>query len=141
MTTTEQIQSHFSTLPEAKRTEMQQLHERILQIAPGVILWFLDGRNEEGKVVTNPNIGYGAYTMKYTDGSTREFYRVGISANTTGISVYIMGLEDKKYLAETYGPTIGKAKVTGYCISFKKLADINVEVLLEAVRDRMENEN
>ncbi|MEL1245826.1 DUF1801 domain-containing protein [Flavobacterium sp. DGU11] len=113
---------------------MQQLHERILHIAPEATLSFLDGRNEEGKVVTNPNIGYGAYTMKYTDGSTREFYRVGLSATSTGISVYIMGLEDKKYLAETYGATIGKAKVTGYCIAFKKLADINVEVLMEAVK-------
>lgn len=133
----QQIQSHLATLSEAKRAEMQQLHERILQIAPGAKLWFLDGRNDEGKVVTNPNIGYGTYTMKYTDGTTREFYRVGISANTKGISVYIMGLEDKKYLAETYGAAIGKAKVTGYCIAFKKLADIDVEVLMEAVRDRL----
>jgi hypothetical protein len=38
----------------------------------------------------------------------QEFYQVGMSANTTGISVYILGIDDKKYLAETYGKTLGK---------------------------------
>ena len=51
--------------------------------------------------------------MKYADGKTKEFYQIGISANTTGISVYIMGIADKKYLLETYAKTIGKASITG----------------------------
>jgi hypothetical protein len=57
-----------------------------------------------------------------------------MSANTTGISIYVLGLEDKKYLANTYGNRLGKASVTGYCIKFKKLKDINVDVLVEAIR-------
>ena len=68
--------------------------------------------------MANPNIGYGAYTITYADGSSREFYRIGLSANTTGISVYVLGLDDKTYLARTYGDSIGKASVTGYCIKF-----------------------
>jgi len=67
------------------------------------------------------------------DGKTREFYRVGISANTAGISVYIMGLSDKSYLAQTYASSIGKAKVTGYCIKFKRLSDIRLDVLQAAI--------
>ncbi len=100
-------------------------------------LWFTDGTNDAGKVVANPNIGYGAYTITYANGSQREFYRIGLSANTTGISVYVMGLDDKTYLAHTYGDSIGKASVTGYCIKFKRLADINTDVLLAAIRDGM----
>src|SRR5688572_32787997 len=100
---------------------MQALHQIILQIMPASKLWFLDGKNSENKTVTNPNIGYGLYTIKYADESTREFYQIGISANTTGISVYILGIDDKTYLARTYGGQIGKATVTGYCIKFKKL--------------------
>lgn len=42
----------------------------------------------DGKVVANPNIGYGVYPIAYADGSSRESYRIGLSANTTGISVY-----------------------------------------------------
>ena len=78
--------------------------------------------------------------MKYADGKTREFYQIGMSANTTGISVYILGIEDKKYLAQTYGKKIGKASVSGYCIKFKSLKDINVDVLEEAIRDGFEKE-
>jgi hypothetical protein len=129
-----QIQNYIISQPEPKRSDMQALHQTLLQLMPGCKLWFLDGKNDEGKVVANPNIGYGVQVMKLAGGKTREFYQIGLSANTTGISVYIMGIEDKKYLAETYGKEIGKATVTGYCIKFKSLKDINIEVLKAAIR-------
>jgi hypothetical protein len=113
---------------------MQALHNRLTQLFPKSKLWFLDGKNEEGKVVTNPNIGYGQHTIHYTDGSTKEFYQVGFSGNSSGISVYIMGINDKNYLSENFGTTIGKASLTSYCIKFKKLKDINLDVLEAAIR-------
>jgi hypothetical protein len=97
-------------------------------------LWFLDGKDEKGKTVSNPNIGYGVQTIKYADGKTREFYQIGMSANTTGISVYILGIKDKKYLARKFGKELGKASVTGYCIKFKTLKDINIDILEAALR-------
>src|SRR5215204_4089120 len=117
---------------------MQELHKFILQVLPGCKLWFLDGKNSENQIVSNPNIGYGFYTIKYADGTTREFYQVGLSANTTGISVYVLGLKDKTYLTKTYGKKLGKASVTGYCIKFKALKDINSDILKEAIRYGME---
>jgi hypothetical protein len=140
MTTEYQIKANIDSLPAAKQPEMIELHQRILAISPHCELWFLDGKDADGKIVSNPNIGYGTYTMHYAGGSTKAFYRVGISANTTGISVYIMGIEDKQYLAQTYGDRLGKATVTGYCIKFKKLKDIDIDVLEEAMRDRLEQE-
>jgi hypothetical protein len=131
----EQIADYINSQPEQKRADMQTLHENILQLMPKTKLWFLDGKDDKGKVVTNPNIGYGTQTIKYADGKTKEFYQIGISGNTTGISVYIMGIDDKKYLPETYGKTIGKASVTGYCIKFKALKDINPGILETAIRD------
>lgn len=140
MNVKEQIQEYIASQPEPKRGDVEALHRLILEIKPACKLWFLDGKNEEGRIVSNPDIGYGSYNMKYTDGSTREFYQVGLSPNKTGISVYIMGIEDKKYLAETYGKELGKASVTGYCIKFKALKDIHVEILKAAIRDRFEAE-
>src|SRR5277367_3735760 len=112
----EQIESYIACQPEPKRSDMRALHRFILQVMPECKLWFLDGKNSDNKIVSNPNIGYGIHTIKYSDGKTREFYQIGISASTTGISVYIMGIEDKKYLAQTYGKDLGKASVSGYCI-------------------------
>ena len=129
-----QIKEYITSHPEPKRSDMQELHRVIQEVMPGCKLWFLDGKNSENKTVSNPNIGYGLHTMKYADGKKREFYQIGLSANTTGISVYILGIDDKTYLAKTYGKKIGKASVTGYCIKFKTLKDINIETLKEAVR-------
>ena len=134
MSIKEQINEYLASQPEAKRIDLEELHRTIVAVNPDCKLWFLDGKNAEGKVVSNPNIGYGSRPHRYADGSVSEFYQIGVSANATGISVYIMGIEDKTYLAETFGKELGKAKVTGYCIKFKKLKDINVEVLEAAVR-------
>lgn len=133
MSIQEQIKDYIDSQPERKRSDMQELHHRILSMMPDCKLWFLDGKNSENKTVSNPNIGYGLHTIKYTDGATKEFYQIGISANTTGISVYILGINDKTYLSEKYGDKIGKASVTGYCIKFKALKDINIEILQEAI--------
>lgn len=130
----EQIKNYINSQPEAKQADMQQLHKLMLTILPGGKLWFEDGKNSENKTVSNPNIGYGAYTIKYADGKTRDFFQIGISANTTGISVYIMGLKDKTYLPEAFGKKIGKATVTGYCIKFKSLKDIYPDILEAAIR-------
>jgi len=129
----EQIKGYIANQPEPKRYDMQALHEHILHTLPGCKLWFLDGKDSNNKTVSNPNIGYGAYTIQYADGSTREFYQIGLSANTAGISVYILGIKDKTYLAQTYGDKLGKASVTGYCIKFKKLNDIDLDVLGTAI--------
>jgi hypothetical protein len=139
MNVQEQIKKYIAAQPEPKRSDMQELHRTTLRVLPKCKLWFLDGRNNEGKVVSNPNIGYGSQKMKYADGTTKEFYQVGLSANTTGISVYILGIEDKTFLARTYGKKLGKASVTGYCIKFKALKDINVNVLEDAIRYGFEN--
>ncbi|MGG1921255.1 DUF1801 domain-containing protein [Chryseobacterium sp. NRRL B-14798] len=135
MTIQEQIQDYINSQPELKRNDMQELHNIIVELMPECQLWFLDGKNNENKTVSNPNIGYGSYTMQYADGKTRDFYQIGMSANTTGISIYIMNISDKTYLSKTYGEKIGKAGVTGYCIKFKALKDINIEILKAAILD------
>ena len=130
----EQIEQYINSQPEPKRRDIQELHHHILQVLPGCKLWFDNGKNIENKTVSNPNIGYGCYTIKYADGKTRDFFQIGLSANTTGISVYVLGIKDKTYLPQTYGKELGKASVTGYCIKFKTLKDINIETLEAAIR-------
>src|SRR3954471_10716072 len=134
----DKIKEYIASQPEPKCTDLQKLHGMILEVMPACKLWFLDGKNDEGKIVSNPNIGYGLRTTTYADGKTKEFYQIGLSANTAGISVYILGIEDKKYLAQTYGEKLGKASVTGYCIKFKTLKDVNNDILQAAIRHGIE---
>ncbi len=130
----EQMNEYISSQPEPKRRDMLELHQLCIRVLPKGKRWFEDGKNREGKIVSNPNIGYGSYTISYADGSSKEFYQIGFSANQSGISVYIMGMKDKTYLAKTFGEKIGKAKVTGYCIKFKTMADIDLNILEAAMR-------
>jgi hypothetical protein len=141
MAVQEEIKKYIVSQPEPKRSDMRELHKHILQVMPKCKLWFLDGKDEKGKIVSNPNIGYGLQAMKLAGGKTREFYQIGLSANTTGISVYIMGIKDKTYLPKTYRKELGKASVTGYCIKFKSIKDINVDVLKAAIQDGVEITN
>ena len=141
MNAQEEIKKYITSQPEPKRSDMQELHGVILQVIPACKLWFLDGKDSKGKTVSNPNIGYGSQNIKYVDGTTREFYQIGLSANTSGISVYIMGIKDKTYLVKTYGKKLGKASVTGYCIKFKSIKDINIDILQAAIRDGVEITN
>ena len=134
MNVQQQIKEYISSQPEPKVSDMQALHQEIGKLMPACKLWFLDGRDSENKIVANPNIGYGFRTIKYANGTTRDFYQVGLSANKSGISVYILGIKDKAYLAQAYGKTIGKATITGYCIRFKALKDIQLEQLKEAIQ-------
>jgi hypothetical protein len=133
----EQIDSYIAARSPQKSEQLRDLHRRILAISPDARLWFLDGRNEEGKVVSNPNIGYGSETLRYADGGSRVFYKLGLSANTSGLSFYVMGLKDKSYLPAAYGSRLGKAKITGYCIRFKSLGDLDLGVLEEIIADAL----
>ncbi|MDE3212976.1 MAG: DUF1801 domain-containing protein [Bacteroidota bacterium] len=134
MTVHAQIKSYISSIPIPKQNDLEALHAFILSVLPGCKLQFYDGKNNEGKTVSNPTIGYGTQMIKYANGKSREYFQIGLSANKTGISVYILGIRDKTYLSRTFGTKIGKASITGYCIKFNALKNINLEILGDAVR-------
>ena len=128
-----QIETYIESLVQPKQTELRKLFAFIKNTLPQSNLSFLDGRDEKGKVVTNPNIGFGECVLNYADGSSRAFYKIGISATSKGLSIYIMGLADKNLLRNKLEGKLGKATITGYCISFKKLEDINQALLKEVL--------
>ena len=134
MNVEEQIAAHIISLDEPKRSEIQELHSHILQILLGCKLWFFDGKNSDGKVIANPTIGYGHYNITYANGTSREFFQIGMGANKSGIFVHILPLKNGTYLADTYGKELGKASISKYCINFKTLKNINIDVLEAAIR-------
>jgi hypothetical protein len=133
MTTQEQINSYISSIPEPKQSDLIQLHQFILNLNPTCKIWFFDGKDKDNKTVSNPTIGYGELTMNYSNGSTANWFQIGVSANKLGISIYILGIKDKTYLSQNFGKEIGKASVTGYCIKFKTLKDIHLNILEKVI--------
>jgi hypothetical protein len=134
METEGQIQEFIVSQESTKQQDILSLHELMRSILPTGKLWMEDGKNEEGKVVSNPTIGYGQQSMLLAKGKSREMFQIGISANTRGISIYLIGIRNKLDLEKQFGSKLGKAKVSGYCIKFKQLADLDLSVLEEAIR-------
>ena len=47
----EQIKAYITSQPEAKRNDMQELHQLTLHVLPGCKLWFDNGKNSENKLL------------------------------------------------------------------------------------------
>ncbi len=105
----------------------------MLEIAPDTRLWFLDGKDDSGKIVFNPNIGYGAGHPAARTARAWSSIASAFERQHDG-NIDLRHVNDWKYLAQTFGPTLGKASVTGYCIKFKSLADLDSAVLEDLLR-------
>lgn len=141
MSTAEKISQHLASLSLEKSAELSKLYHLIHEVMRSEELHFFDGKNEQGKVIANPTIGFGQCRLTYADGSFQDTFRLGISANSTGLSIHILGLKDKKFLNDFLGTRLGKAKITGYAIRFGKMKDVDEGVLKELVREVLISRN
>jgi hypothetical protein len=128
------MQSYLQKLPRSKQQELQEFIRIVAQVAPQEMATFYDGKDKEGKVVTNGTIGFGSYLHHFSDGRMEQLYRIGISPNATGFSIYVLGLMDKEILKTRFANSLGKAKVTGYCIKFKSLKDLDEKIVLDLIK-------
>ena len=71
-------------------------------------------------------IGFGSYHYKYASGHEGDAPLIGFSPRKAEFSLYVVGPgnENEKLLDE-----LGKFKMGKYCIYFKKLNDLNLDVL------------
>ncbi len=133
MNVLDEIRFYIESIPEPKQQELRFLHELIIQHNPKCKLWYFTGKDENNKTVSNPNIGYGELTLNYANGKSANWFQVGLSANKSGISIYLLGIKDKSYLKDKFSQTIGKASITGYCIKFKTIKDIQLDVFKQVL--------
>ncbi len=112
-------EEYVAQVEEPKRSEINQLRSLIQEVLPEFEPCMISGF-----------IGFGQfhYKGKSCEG---EWFRVGLSANKTGISIYICAGDANGYFPEQARDRIGKASVGRSCIRFKKLSDINMDVIRE----------
>ena len=122
---------YLATLPEETRGDMTTLHERIAAALPGHrrSLWegvFWGGSEQS-------IIGYGDYSYVRSDKKPVEWFVVGLARQKNYYSVYVNAADGRRYLAEAYAGRLGKVKMGKSSISFRRLADVEMEVLMELV--------
>ncbi|HSO37411.1 MAG TPA: DUF1801 domain-containing protein [Labilithrix sp.] len=114
---------YIAAVDDAKRPALKKLHQLIRKTLP-----------ELSPCMVHGMIGYGPYHYRYESGREGDSARVALAANKTGYSVYIMAVDAKgKYVAEQAKAKLGKASVGKSCIRFKRVEDISLEALTEAL--------
>ncbi|HKQ60291.1 MAG TPA: DUF1801 domain-containing protein [Candidatus Polarisedimenticolaceae bacterium] len=118
--------AYIAAQDEPKRTELRQLHQLIRRTVPSMKPYIQSGMGDG-------MIGYGRFPYKAGNKYT-EWFRVGLASNKTGMSVYVCAGDAKGYFPEQAGKRLGKVMVGKSCIRFKKLADLNTDVLVQVLK-------
>ncbi|MCB0401850.1 MAG: DUF1801 domain-containing protein [Flavobacteriales bacterium] len=82
-------------------------------------------------------IGFGDVHYKYASGREGDWFKVGFSPRKANISLYLMGCDISK--ADHILARLGKYKTGKGCLYINKLADVDVDVLKELIREGYEN--
>lgn len=126
------IAEFLASLPEDARDDMVALDDALSKVMDGLpgalfVGKFWGGSDQE-------IIGYGTYTYKRSDRNDVDWFVVGLALQKHYISLYFSAVEDNEYLAEKYGAGLGKVKVGKSSISFKRLADIDLDATMALVQ-------
>jgi hypothetical protein len=118
--------AYLAGLPSERRAELKALHAAIRKAAP---------RLKPHVAYAGTMLGYGPYHYKYASGREGDCPIVALSSRANYISLYISGQRNGRPIAEAAQARLGKVSVGKVCIRFKKLADLNLPVALELVRE------
>ena len=114
---------YFASLAEPRRSDVRALHEAICKTIP-----------KHKPEMIGGFLGYGKYRYKYESGREGDTGAVMLASQKQYISLYL-GCTDGESLAEKNGHRLGKVTVGKCCIRFKKLADLNLDVAMELVKE------
>lgn len=79
-------------------------------------------------------IGFGSYHYRYESGHEGEACRLGFSPRSTELVLYVLNGSPEQ---EAQLARLGKHKTGKSCLYIKKLADVDMVVLEELVRDQL----
>lgn len=112
------------------QVDLRYLDKLIREIAPGL----------KPKLATNMGggtaLGYGM--MPYQSSAMKEpgeWPLVAIAAQKNYMALYLCAVIDGKYVAEANKAKLGKASIGKSCIRFKRLEDLNLEIVGDILKD------
>ena len=117
-------EEYIAEVEEKRRADIQCLHDLVREVAPAL------EPTMEFKM-----LGYGKMKYKYASGREGEWMKIGIANNKQYISMYCCAADDQGYVAERYKEKLPKASIGKSCVRFKRLSDLDEEVLRELIRE------
>jgi Domain of unknown function (DU1801) len=117
------VDDYLASLPDDRRDTVTRVHEVVTHAVPEleVRMW-------------KAFIGYGSYHYRYASGREGDWFPIGLTNNKSYVSLYFCAAEDDGYLAEKNEDRLGKVSVGKSCVRFKKLDDLNLDVVAELAK-------
>lgn len=119
------IEKYLANVPPERQQIINFMHEFIQKSVPSLKPHFAYNM-----------LGYGSF--EYFDKRAKENKRwpiVALANQKNYISLYVCAVRGGRYLAEEYKDTLGKVNTGRSCIRFKKLEDLNLDVLTELLKE------
>jgi hypothetical protein len=117
---------YFSKTGE-REPALRDLDELIRTEAPGLEQTMVSG-------MAMNMVGYGLFHYKSKSGREGDWPVVALANQKNYISLYICATEEGEYIAEKNAHRLGKVSVGKSCIRFKKLEDLNLDVVREILQ-------
>ncbi len=122
------VKEYLKAVPPEKKEAMEFLHAFIQKTVPSLKSHFAANM-----------LGYGTFPYKNSKKEMGVWHTVGLASQKNYISIYVCSVVDGKYVAETHKKELGKVTVGKSCISFKKLEDLNLDVLKKVLKTAEKN--
>lgn len=118
------VKEYIDSIEEPRRTEIVKLDSFIRETAPDLKPYF-----------SYNMLGYGPFPYKGADGKIGEWPLIALASQKNYISLYICAADGKEYVAEKYKSKLPKASIGRSCIRFKKIEDVDLDVIKEVIKE------
>lgn len=121
----ESVEEYLRNVPPERQQIVSFMHKFIQKAVPSLKPHFAYNM-----------LGYGSF--EYFDRSTKEnksWPIVALANQKNYVSLYVCAIRNGRYLAEEYKDALGKVNTGRSCIRFKKLEDLNLDVLEQLLKE------
>lgn len=81
-------------------------------------------------------LAYGNFHYKSKSRREGDWMTIALARQKSYFSLYVCSVDDKgKYIAEKYKSDLPKASIGKSCIRFKKIEDIDIEIIKEVLKE------
>lgn len=117
------VETYLENVPQERKEIIDFMHEFIQKAVPTFKPYFAYNM-----------LGYGEF--KYFDKRAKQAKSwpiVALANQKNYVSLYVCAVEGNEYLAGIYSDRLGKVSTGKSCIRFKKLEDLNLDVVKEVL--------
>ena len=122
-TTAKTAAEYMDLIEEPRRSEIKELDSLIKNTVPELKPFFMSGM-----------LAYGPYHYRYESGREGDWATVALASQKNYISLYVCAIKNGKYIAEGFHTQLPKANIGKSCVRFKRLTDVNIDVIKEMLR-------